>query len=110
KFVLPPFAHVEDAMESHLVVRQLGFVDDQARVGETDLNALEDLVERYYYGLEIGLKDFEREIRGCERPGNRDPFSFDFIGLHRMSGHDHRAIPIANARSTCHEDVLIRDI
>ena len=97
-------------MEARFVVRQLGFVNNQPGVRRAALHRFENLVEGDDHGFEIGLENFQREIRGGHGAGNGDFFAFDLFRLHGMHGNDHGSVTVSHARSAGHQRILVGHI
>src|SRR5262245_2758831 len=107
--LVPPLAEIDDLAQAVLGVRQLPFVDEQARVGLAVGDEPLDLIERHDDVLEIGLVESQREIGGRQRAGNRNPLSLHLRGA-VLAGHDDRAVVVAHARAVRQQRVLVRKV
>ncbi len=81
KLVFPPLAHIQNAVKTNFVVRQLRFVNDESGIGRAVLHALQNLVEWNDHGFEIGLEYFQGEVGGRQRARNSDFLALHIVGL-----------------------------
>ncbi len=107
--VRPPLAEVDNLLQALVLIRQLPLVDEQPRLCLAIEDGLLDLVERDNDVLEVGLVQPQREIRGCQRPRNRDAAALDG---RRAAGlrDDDRAVVVAHACAMGQERVLVREM
>ena len=125
----PPFAEVDDQMQSLIAIGQLPFVDDEAGVGFAPFNDVEDLVELMddvvegtafarasvgKGGVSAGRLPTEAEVEGQEsgrqRAGDGDGFALQVVDRHRFAGDDHRAVAVPHAGSAGAEGIGLGEV
>ena len=105
----PPLAEVDDLLQALVLIRQLPFVDEQPGLGLAIEDGLLNLVERNHDVLEVGLVEPQRQVRGRQRPRNRDAAPLDG---RRSAGlrDDDRAVVVAHAGAVRQQRVLVGEV
>ena len=108
--ILPPLAHIQNAMETGFGISQLSFVNNQAGVSLARMHSFQDSIKRRHHRNEIRFEYLHRQIRSGHGAGNRNPLALHFFRLHRVGGHNQGAVAIAHTGTGSHHHVFIRHI
>ncbi len=107
RLVAPPFTQIEDLVEFMARIRELPFVDEQARVGFASDDVLHDLVEGHDAVLEITHRQAGSQKRRGSQPRNRNDGVVEILDAHRLAGHEERPVAIPHAGAVREQDVAI---
>src|ERR1044072_1994520 len=107
---MPPFAQVQDLMQSERLVKQLAFMDQQPGITLPALHRLNNLVERDDFILKVRIVDSERQKRAGKRSRYGD-FEVGYIaGRRRLARYQNRPVVVSYRSAVGKQQVLIRDV
>src|SRR5271169_934720 len=107
---LPPPAKIDYAVQSGFVIRELGFVDDEAGFVFAFENLRDDLVEGDNFHLNAGREQFESQVSGGELPWHRNFLLLNVIRCKGPGGNEHGTITVAHAAAARHQRVFFLNV